>query len=186
VFSGRIRVSASKQGYVTATQQIRIPSQDVLFQLESTEASVDLTGNYTLTLIADSTCAALPDVARRRTYSVAVAPDPRSPFHYVGTISGATAYRASNAPVFMGVNGITARFGIGDYGDGFTEDLGSSTVEIYARGETIMQGPSSSGSFDGSFTYCDGLPQTNWGTYWSCPVPPVYCEGSHHFTLTRR
>ena len=87
----------------------------------------------------------------------------------------------------IGVSGSTARFVIGEYGSGFTEDLGASTVEIWGQMDPSMNGSSSAGSFSGAFTYCDGLPPTNWGTDFSCPVRPAYCEASNHqFTLTRR
>lgn len=183
-----VRVSASKQGYVTVINEIQIPrSTDVVWQLESTEASADLAGEYSLTLIADATCAGLPDLARKRTYVVALTRDSRSPFQYAGTLGAATPYRSSNAQVVFGVSGSTVRFEIGEYEFGFVEDLGSATVEIEGAGETVAHGPSSAGSFRGAFTYCDGRPQTNWNTDSSCPVRPVYCEASsHQFTLTRQ
>jgi hypothetical protein len=190
LLSGTVNVRASRDGYVTATQQIQVPSnQDLVFRLEAAGPSVHITGDYTLTLLADSTCTALPDVARKRTYNVAIAPNPRSPLPLLheGILSGATFYRSNDFHFNIGVSGSTARFVIGEYGRGFTEELGSSTVEIWGQVDPSMDGSSSSGSFPGAFTYCDGLPSTNWGTYWSCPVRPAYCEASNHqFTLTRR
>ena len=154
-FSGTISVRASKDGYVTATQRIQVPNQDLVFHLEAAGPSVDITGAYTLTLLADSTCTALPDVARKRTYNVAIAPNPRSPFLYEGILSGATFYRSNDFHFDIGVSGSTARFVIGEYGSGFTEDLGASTVEIWGQMDTSMNGSSSAGSFSGAFTYCD-------------------------------
>jgi hypothetical protein len=120
---------------------------------------------------------------------VAITPNPRLPLPhlYEGILSGATFYRSNDFHFDIGVSGRTAGFAIGEYGSGFTENLGSSTVEIWGGLDASMNGPSSSGSFSGAFTYCDGLPLGNWGTYWSCPVHPVYCEGpNHQYTLTRR
>lgn len=60
--SGAISVRASKEGYLTATQKTQGPHYNLVFRLEATGPSVDITGAYTLTLLADSTCTALPDV----------------------------------------------------------------------------------------------------------------------------
>ena len=188
VFSGTISVRASKDGYVTATQRLQVPTnQDLVFHLEAAGPSVDMTGVYTLTLLADSTCTALPDIARKRTYQVAIGPNPRSPFLYEGILSGATFYQSHDFHFDIGVSGTTARLVIGEYGRGVTEDLGASTVEIWGQMDPSMNDSSSAGSFGGAFTYCNALPSTNWGTDFSCPVRPAYCEASNHqFTLTRR
>jgi hypothetical protein len=186
-FSGTISVRASKEGYVTATQQIQVPNQDLVFQLVAAGPSVDISGEYTLTLLADSTCTALPDVARKRTYNVAIAHNPRSPFLYEGILSGAIFYQSNDFHFDIGVSGNTARFVIGEYGSGFTENLGASTVEIWAQMDPLMNGSNSAGSFSGAFTYCEGLPSSNWGTDFSCPVRPAYCEASNHqYTLKRQ
>ena len=118
---------------------------------------------------------------------MAIAPNPRSPFLYQGILSGATFYQSNDFHFDIGVSGSTARLVIGEYGRGVTEDLGASTVEIWAQMDPSMNGSSSAGSFGGAFTYCNALPATNWGTDFSCPVRPAYCEASNHqFTLTRR
>jgi Carboxypeptidase regulatory-like domain len=186
-FSGAISVRASKEGYVTATQQIQILNHGVNFYLDTTSPSVDMTGQYSLTLVADSTCTAIPDVARKRTYQMAVAHHPRLwPSEYEGVLSGATFYRSDDFRVFIGVSGNIARLFIGEYGEGLVEELGSSTVEIWGVLDALMNSSGSSGSFSGAFTYCGGLPSGPRGTFDTCPARPAYCEAlNHQFTLQR-
>jgi hypothetical protein len=161
----------------------------LVFRLESTAPSVDPTGEYTLTVIADSSCTAFPDDAGRRTYKLTIGRHPRSPLPllYQGTLSGATFYQSNEFRFDIGVSDSVARLLIGEYGQGFTEKLESGYAEIWAGVDASMNGPSSSGSFVGAFTYCGGSVLGPAGIYWSCSVRPVYCEAlNHRFTLTRR
>jgi hypothetical protein len=187
-FSGAISVRASKEGYFTATQQIQILNHGVNFYLDTTSPSVDMTGQYSLTMVADSTCTALPDVARKRTYQMAVAHHPNLwPSEYEGVLSGATFYRSDDFPFFIAVSGNMARLFIGGYGEGLLEELGSSTVEIWGVIDALMNGSRSSGSFVGAFSYCASSPSGPLGTVDTCPVQPAYCEAlNHQFILTRR
>jgi len=100
-FSGTLTVLASKDGYLSLTQNTQVTSGptgalSLVFRLDPTGPSVDITGEYNLTLIADARCTALPAVARSRTYKLAIAPNTQSPLLYTGVLSGATFYRQTN------------------------------------------------------------------------------------------
>jgi Carboxypeptidase regulatory-like domain len=189
-FNVSVSVRVSKDGYVTATQQIYVYNQDRMFFLEAIGSAIDITGEYTVTFLADSTCKALPDISRTRTYQLSITRR-LSPPIYEGTLSGATFYYS--LPFRFSVSGRTVTWGVGEYGFGFTEDLGAATMEIWAGGtlDAPVNGSSSSGSFVGGFTYCDGVPPPSLGhrgLNWDCPVqPPAYCEATNHqVTLARR
>jgi hypothetical protein len=74
------RFRASKEGHVTADAAI-LPNCDrcnpkrwVHFLLSVVEPAVALAGNYTLTFIADSACAKLPEEVRTRSYDATISP----------------------------------------------------------------------------------------------------------------
>jgi hypothetical protein len=82
--AGSITLAASKDGYVRSTQSLTLKEwpAGVTFWLELTTPSVNITGEYTLTLTADSTCTpptwespgwGLPDVAQTRAYTATIA-----------------------------------------------------------------------------------------------------------------
>jgi hypothetical protein len=87
-----------KNGYVPHSTEVEgypgYPNggrQSVAITLNLSTSSVDLTGNYDITFTADTSCRALPDAARVRTYSVTIslssgAPTPNQ---YQGVLTGA-------------------------------------------------------------------------------------------------
>jgi Carboxypeptidase regulatory-like domain len=192
-FSDSMSVRASKEGYWTVTQPVPPPNHTVIFWLQTIELSADISGEYTLSLLADSNCAGLPDVGRRRTYNVSIALDPRRPAEHIyeGRLSGVTFYYPwlYGDHFGIGVSGTFVSFGIGEYGMGLVEQLGTSTLDIWGVGNGLVNKSSISGSFIGEFAYCDGLPprESYGGMERSCPVAPVSCGSENHqFTLTRR
>jgi len=188
-FSGAVTVRASKEGYFPATQKIEGPPYSIGLRLKPTGPSADIIGEYSLTLVADSACTAFPDTARKRTYTLAIGPHPRSslPLLYEGTLSGARFHPPTGFHFEIGVSGSIARFLIGEYGFGFVEDLGSGSLEIWGVVDAFVSRSSSSGSFVGAFTHCDGSLLGPGAVYWHCPVRPAHCEqANHRFTLTRR
>ena len=74
------RFRATKEGHVTATATILPicdrcnPKRWMHFFLSPLDAPVALAGDYTLTFIAESACANLPDELRTRTYAATIAP----------------------------------------------------------------------------------------------------------------
>jgi len=90
VLSGRFNAAtqfrASKEGHESRTQPWNCSVAQCLgtnnaqpwlgFYLTVLEPTVNIAGDYTLTFIADSTCADLPDIARRRSYRATVTARP--------------------------------------------------------------------------------------------------------------
>lgn len=140
-FSGTITVRASKDGYISVTKsyQTAYPGwQDLSFSLELSTPSVNIAGNYTLTLTADNACTELPEPARSRTYAAAIVPSPTLPNQYEAVLSGATFYpSALNDRLGIGVAGSFANIQVGiwwDSGVGIAEELAPSTFVSIAGG----------------------------------------------------
>jgi len=80
IFDGATRFRATKEGYVDATRTLQPfcapcnPNWWINFSLEVPAAPVSMAGDYTLTFVADSTCDALPNELRTRTYNVTIPP----------------------------------------------------------------------------------------------------------------
>ena len=75
VFSGSVTLRASKAGYLAVTQTFfgGHAGENIFgFRLQ-TPSSVNLLGNYTLTVTVDPACAAFPLEARSRTYQATAA-----------------------------------------------------------------------------------------------------------------
>lgn len=212
VFSDAITVRASKDGYVASTQthSLSQPGASRLqFFLQLNGPSVILTGNYTLTFIADPACTELPDVARTRTYQATIgstpgattfptlspvlAPGPHipiayfvTPIAYVVTLSGGTFYANH---LFVNVAGSSALFWTDTWseygGSDILELLTSSTSLMITGGANVSVGaPSVSASFGGTFTYCADQITNVWP---ACGVSPITCRSLNHgLVLTRR
>src|SRR5262245_56182924 len=74
-FASPVTLRATKDGYTTATQTTVPPPHGAsyaYFRLGSATPPVAVAGNYTLTITADSACAALPEDVHTRTYQAAV------------------------------------------------------------------------------------------------------------------
>ncbi len=86
-FDQTTRFRAAKEGHIAATQAWNCSSSGPCgaggatpwlgFYLAVIEPNVDIAGDYTLTVIADSACATLPDEVRTRTYAARITPQSR-------------------------------------------------------------------------------------------------------------
>jgi Carboxypeptidase regulatory-like domain len=76
VFAAGTRFRATKEGHVMATETwaVNCPSCGITLRLASDRASIDMTGQYTLTLAADNTCTEPTGDLRSRTYAATVVP----------------------------------------------------------------------------------------------------------------
>lgn len=74
VFDAGTRFRATKEGHVTATatRATNCPFCEIRFRLALDRPSIDLTGQYTLTLAADNTCTEPTGNLRSRTYAATV------------------------------------------------------------------------------------------------------------------
>ena len=193
VFSDTIAVRATKAGYVTQTQTFPFsrpwPSGHLELHFSLDTPSVNLAGDYTLTIAADSTCSEFPSEAQSRTYQATMAPSPYLSSLYVATLSGATFFPYHNT-INARVAGDSAVFNIDPYSDMVvTEALtGSAALTFWGTSRATVGGPSISAPFDGTLEYCpNALGSQSTFPYIRCAVPPVDCASSNHrLTITRR
>jgi hypothetical protein len=193
-FSGAIAVTASKDGFVSSTKTF---SQYVrhVFSLEPATQSADVTGVYTLTLTADSSCRSVPEQARRRTYTATIVPGGRSGY-FLAKLSDARFF----LPCSPGQRPDTCapQFGIGlvdGYAGsyvGVVEQLSDTTYLIAsARAEGTFGPTGMTVPLSGSLEYCPAEPfLIDQGT-WACPSSAnganVLCDSvSHQFSLVKR
>jgi len=193
VFSDTIAVRATKAGYVTQTQTFPFsrpwPSGHLELHFSLDTPSVNLAGDYTVTIAADPACAEFPSEARSRSYQATVTPSPYLPSLYVATLSGATFFPYHNT-INARVAGDAAVFNIDPYSDMVvTEALtGSAALTFWGTSRATVGGPGISAPFDGTLEYCPNTPGPQ-GTfpYIRCAVPPVDCVSSNHrLTIMRR
>jgi hypothetical protein len=185
-FTGVVVVRAEKAGYVSMTQRTGPGPyvggrQGLFFDMALDAPSVNLTGDWNVTLQADGSCAAVPDVLRTRTYTTSLVSSFR-PQNYVGLLSGA-AFWFSRTEVYLSVAGTYASFYIDDPWSGYyvLEKLApSGYLAIWGGGEGSASESMVSGSFRGAFEYC-----ASSDSNLKCEVRPVGCEASA-LTLVRR
>jgi hypothetical protein len=179
VFSGSVTLRASKAGYLAVTQTFfgGHEGENVFgFRLQ-TPSSVDLLGNYTLTITADPACAAFPLEARSRTYGATAAPAPNSPNAYLFGLSGATfQFDFKRALAAVAGDFVVFRFDSDIDAGPVTEELSpSATLAFLGQASGSLDGTSISLPFSGQLVYRSG------------DAPPIQCSSSAHtLTLTRR
>jgi hypothetical protein len=193
VFSDTIAVRATKAGYVTETQTFPFsrpwPSGHFELHFSLDTPSVNLAGDYTLTVAADPACSEFPPQARSRTYLSTVTPSPYLSNGYVVTLSGATFFPNNNT-INAVVAGDSARFDIDPYSDMVvTEALtGSAALTFWGTSSATVGAPSISAPFAGTVEYCpNALGRQGTFPFIRCGVPPVDCVSSNHrLTVTRQ
>jgi hypothetical protein len=189
-------VRATKEGYApfTTTRSMTYYGPGPLYipiVLALSTPPVNLTGDYTLTLTADTACSGnLPDAARARTYTVAMTPTPNTPTTYRAVLGGATFLSSEAGRFFVDVAATYAHFRFGDPWDegiGIIEEVAPSTyLAIWgSAGLTVDGGTTISGSFSGAFAYCF---DPNYGIVnYQCPVGQhVVCNSTNQRMLLVR
>jgi len=193
VFSDAIIVHASKDGYVSIRKSYRTTysgRQDLSFDMEPSTPSVNIAGNYTMTLSADTTCSGLPSALRTRTYAAVIVPvssQGSPPNLYQSTLTGAAFAPSIFENHFsIGVAGSFASFDTDFDGIGIAEKLGDSVyLAFLGQADLAAMGSELAGPFRGWLEYCDGYDAG--GRYYRCAVNPVICSSDNHrVTLVRR
>jgi hypothetical protein len=201
VFSEPLTVRATKEGYApfTTTRSMQYgPVESICIVLALSTPSVNIAGDYTLTLTADTACSGLPDAARSRTYTVSMTSMPNTPDNYRAVLSGATFLSSETGQFLVDVAGTYAHFRFGDpwgegdgsRGDGsyIEEEVAPSTYLGIAgsAGLTVNGGTTISGSFSGGVQYCVN-PNPAAIVNYQCPVgQPVVCYSTNHRMLLVR
>jgi Carboxypeptidase regulatory-like domain len=189
-FTGVVVVQAEKAGYFSMTRRTGPGPyvggrQGLFFDMALDAPSVNLTGDWNLTLQADGSCAAVPDVLRTRTYTASVAPSSFKSQNYVALLSGADI-RLPRTELYVGVAGAYGSYYIDDPwgytgGSYLLEKLApSGYLAIWGSGEGSVSESMVSGSFRGSFEYC-----ASSDSNLKCEVNLVQCTPSA-LTLVRR
>jgi hypothetical protein len=204
-------VLASKEGYVAKTSWF-IWQPDPLraqwsFALEAAN-SVDISGDYTMTLSADSACPDLPSEARSRTYTASIVPTvPGSPGYRI-TVRGDSVVLNSDFTNTAGVVGDFVALSFSSYppGPGVVDQIAPNTYVSFlgTATSTVTPAPSViSAAFVGNIRYCSlkrpirlddhdelegcGDPSSRLEPTPSQPVTYVSCDSKNHrLTFMRR
>ena len=141
-FDETTRFRATKEGHAAADWPLPSscgqcnPHWWLFFYLESLAPHADLAGDYTLTVIANSACAALPTDARTRSYAATVTRSAASAHaagsQFVVKVGGAT-FVDGYSRFTIGVAGDFVKADIGDWGHG-----GAGLVEEVAPNTYVV------------------------------------------------
>jgi hypothetical protein len=187
-FTGVVVVQAEKAGYVSMTRRTRSGPyvggrQTLFFDMALDAPSVNLTGDWNMTLQAEASCAAVPELLRTRTYTASLAPSLLRPQNYVGLLSGAE-FRGPRTEMYIGVAGTYASFDLSSGWDAeyyILEKLApSGYLAIWGVGEGSVSESMVSGSLRGSFEYC-----ASSDSNLKCEVNLVQCSPSALILLKR-
>jgi hypothetical protein len=169
-FSGSFAVPvtcrASKEGYATESQIVRqqLPSSNgaVAFSLPVAPTVTIVTGNYTLTSVADNACTSLPDDVRTRTYAATITsvasngnefPDNTQ---YMVNVQGTSTFFGGTGgfPISVVGNYVAAT---DDTTGQIIENIGPGrSLELNAGGGSVVEAPTvSTLSFDAGIKYCE-------------------------------
>jgi hypothetical protein len=201
------RFRASKDGYVPAegTLKPRCPTcstRRIDFVLQSAGPSLDLTGDYTFSLMADSACTSLPAEARVRTYPTTIAPaPPSSTATFIATITGSSFWTLDGPPFYIdhaafriltAGTSVVFDFGIDEYFPDTVEEIGANTYIAFQGVSIVSVNPPVSiisVPFDGTIEYCEA--RSPMGKDYDCSpgkaVASAQCTSTaHRLILTRR
>ena len=193
---------ATKDGHVASTFPLPPacppcnPAWWIHFNLETLAPHPNLAGNYTLTVIANSACVALPDAVRTRTYDATVTLRSGSEFpansHFEVSLS---------TPPFLDQHR-TFQIGVaGDYVGGYVGDLHGTPgiaeritptaylgIGGWIEGSADASGTAVTTSLSGPIDYCEV--SSEMGQTFNCDTGPVVahktCESTHQLILRRR
>ena len=205
VFTGTFAVPPTlkvvKDGYITATETARSNGSSggvwAYVVLDAVARPVDLVGDYTLTIVADSACSGLPNELRTRNWPASI-----------GITSGSNTQPGTSLTLAVSGGSFLAnqdRFPIGVSGGDVTFSVYSGEevglVEKIAAGTFLAIGGGSlvsidtgsvakiSAPFSGAIDYCALQSDTGWN--YQCNSGPqtayAHCESTRHqLILSRR
>ena len=201
-FDDTTHFRATKDSHVAATWPLPAicdrcnPQWWIHFYLEALAPPARIAGDYTLTFVADSACAGLPDDARTRTYEATVTltsrPGDPANSRFDVTLTGGTFVEHYNS-FTIGVVGDYIKTDIGD-GHGAPGLVDQIAPHAYLTigaeiATSVIDTSTIAGSFVGTFERCE-LPSEWGGTRYRCDggaVSHARCfSQSHSFSLRRR
>lgn len=203
-FDNATRFQASMQGHVAAVATVdpRNPTRWINFYLALPEGSVNMAGEYSLTITADGACTDLPTQVRTRAYAAIVTPSRWLPTYFEVLLAGAPLLgryeMAERSSIAVAGNYVALQFGGGEQ-PALVEQLSPTSYVAFgatASASTSANGPPASiaTSFKGFIDYCEMTADTDIpmdGYDYRCDPPRavahVRCESQgHRLTLTRR
>jgi len=201
-FDDTTHFRATKESHVAATWPLPAicdrcnPQWWIHFYLEALTPTASIAGDYTLTFVADSACAGLPDDVRTRTYAATVTltsrPGEPANSRFDVTVTGGTFLERYNG-FTIGVVGDYVKTDIGDWGHGapgLVEQIAPNTYLTLggAIATSVLDPSTIAGSFVGAFERCELT--SEWGSRYSCDGGAVShgrCSSQNHeFSLRRR
>src|SRR5262245_27019832 len=162
-FDSSETVRTEKEGYVTATVTITCVVRcwaERSFFLDRLTPSIDIAGQYTLTITADSTCPDLPGDARARTYTASITPTTSTNTRYRVQLSGAAFNDEYPTQFDAGIAGDYVAFPIVNREEGYpalAEEIAPNTYVTLSGTATATVAPAAaviSAAFDGWIAYC--------------------------------
>jgi hypothetical protein len=207
-FTGSTTLTTAKDGFVSSASSIPPVlggpqaqqgggGWEVAISLEPATPSLNIAGQYTLTLTADGTCTNLPRAAQVRTYTATIIPG-EQPSSFIVSLSDARFFSTMPCPsrrlsgsctydqLRIGMAGNFAAIGRED----IIEQLSGTTyLVIGGTARALFTGTGVATSFDGYFLYCEAEPV--WDTAdvvdsWTCR-PAAHCNSANHqLVLVRR
>lgn len=199
-FDADTRFRATKEGHVVATRTFKhiVSTKWIFFEMEVLASSVNVAGDYTLTFIADSACADLPDEVRTRTYAATITRGSGTTIpadlYLNGMVTGASFLERYNGFAVHVAGDYVAIPQLGDlHGDpGLVEQIDTNTYLAFEGSAAASVGPAASTismSLDGFIDYC--VMKSAMGQRYSCnpsqAVAQARCTSANHrLILTRR
>ena len=192
---------AIKDGYSPSTSTARYywqcerPGWLLYFSQSSVATPVDITGDYTLTFIADSSCTALPDEFRTRSYAATIAPDSSNPASppgtsYSATFSGASFLDVDRDQIPIGISGPDITFLLDDEALYLSEEVAPHTyLAFFGRPSARVETPSVSTistAFEGLIDYCAQDAPIGYPYVCSSSRHLQCLSHNHRLILTRR
>jgi hypothetical protein len=190
---------ATKEGYLTTTGTVNSSCATcpkwIAFTMGVLATPANIAGDYTLTLIADRTCADLPAEARMRTYTAAITPvesanRPANTYFDVD-VSGATLLTGYDK-FWIGVAGNYLSISLDWEGPILVEELAANTYVAFGGWATTTLGTAAamtiSTTFDGVIEYCElRSPMSRFYSCNAAAVARAQCTSKNHqIVLTRR
>jgi hypothetical protein len=193
---------ATRDGHTAVTRPLPPPCAAcnprwwIHFSLESVAPRPDLSGNYTLTFLADAACAGLPDELRTRAFDASVmrssSPDPAAGSRFDVTVRSASMVAGFDRFV-IGVAGDYIAADIGDWGHngaGLVERAGGNTYVSVAGGisATVTDTAMITAPMYGAVERCElsGEWASPYGCGGSGRSPAARCLSQNHQLVMRR
>ena len=184
-FDETTRFRATAERHVTATRTLQ-PNRWITFALAVTDSPVNIGGDYTLTFVANNSCAMLPADMRSRTYTATIPTASATPTDAFFLVGGATFFDDWNA-IGLGVAGDYVALWL----ETLVEQIAPNTFLAFSGQAAATVDTSNLSTFvlpfRGSIEYC--VTTAINGRYQDCYQGRATirrCDSSHQLTLIRR